>query len=108
MALTSAANASVILYVSFCLVMIFLFLPFGRLLVDILKVALFLIGRLVYLCLFHPLAMFPGPLLAKFGDGYWYYALLSGRGPWMNHGWHKNYGWFLSYFSPAHHSHSQL
>ncbi|KAF6240626.1 hypothetical protein HO173_001297 [Letharia columbiana] len=50
------------------------------------------LGRLAYLFFFHPLARFPGPLLSKGSDGYWYYALLSGRGPWMNHDWHKKYG----------------
>lgn len=35
---------------------------------DISKAGLFASSRFVYLCLFHPLAHFPGPLLAKAGD----------------------------------------
>ncbi|KAG9231475.1 cytochrome P450 [Amylocarpus encephaloides] len=51
-----------------------------------------IILRLLYFSYLHPLAKFPGPVVAKFGDIYWYYALLSGRGPWMNHDWHKKHG----------------
>ena len=100
-ALITAANESFILCSSFCLVMISLSAPFQSSLIDKSKAASFLIGRLVYFCLFHPLAKFSGPLLAKIGDGSWYYALLSGRGPWMNHDWHKKYGWFPSYLGPG-------
>ncbi|CAF9933050.1 MAG: hypothetical protein ALECFALPRED_005464, partial [Alectoria fallacina] len=31
-------------------------------------------------------------LYAAISLGYWYYALLSGRAPWMNHDWHRKYG----------------
>ena len=35
---------------------------------DTVKGSLLALGRIVYFCLFHPLASFPGPLLAKGGD----------------------------------------
>ncbi|PVH72394.1 cytochrome P450 [Cadophora sp. DSE1049] len=51
-----------------------------------------LLSRIVYLKYFHPLARFPGPRLAPLSNGFWYYTILSGRGPWKNHGWHQRWG----------------
>ncbi|KAK6580426.1 hypothetical protein PZA11_007448 [Diplocarpon coronariae] len=52
----------------------------------------FVVGRVCYLKLLHPLARFPGPALAPLSNAFWYYTILGGRGPWRNHGWHKRWG----------------
>ncbi|CZR63028.1 related to isotrichodermin C-15 hydroxylase (cytochrome P-450 monooxygenase CYP65A1) [Phialocephala subalpina] len=49
-------------------------------------------ARIVYLKYFHPLARFRGPFLAPISNGFWYYTILSGRGPWRNHSWHQKWG----------------
>ncbi|KAN0116772.1 cytochrome P450 [Hyaloscypha variabilis] len=54
-------------------------------------IAVFLATAL-YLRFFHPLAKFPGPPLAPYSNGFWYYTLLAGRGPWKNHQWHQKWG----------------
>ena len=96
MALIILANVGFILYTLTCLVDRFLASHFRSLITNIPKAILTLIGRTIYFFFFHPLAKFPGPSLAKVGDVYWYYALLSGGGHRMNYDWHKRYGWFAS------------
>ena len=97
MAFIILANVGIMLYTLTCLVDRVLVPHFRSLTTNNPKAILTLIGRTVYFFFLHPLAKFPGPLLAKFGDVYWYYALLSGKGHWMNYDWHKRYGWCNSF-----------
>jgi hypothetical protein len=68
-----------------------------------------------YLRFLHRLSRFPGPFLAPYSNvcnppsltnapdcpdadtqlqGFWYYTILAGRGPWKNHAWHQRWGKF--------------
>ena len=51
----------------------------GACLTDLFKAVLILLVRLGYFFLFHPLASFPGPLLAKGGDVGQLYLILQSR-----------------------------
>ncbi|KUJ09421.1 cytochrome P450 [Mollisia scopiformis] len=49
-------------------------------------------AQIIYLKYFHALARFRGPFLAPISNGFWYYTILGGRGPWRNHRWHQKWG----------------
>ncbi|KAK4184313.1 Isotrichodermin C-15 hydroxylase [Podospora australis] len=54
--------------------------------------AVYIFCLFTYRYLFHPLSAFPGPRLARFSNALWFWTLLEGRAPWVNHDWHKKYG----------------
>lgn len=51
-----------------------------------------LVARIVYRLYFHPLASYPGPLLAKITGAYQIFLLMAGRATFARYEWHKRYG----------------